>query len=159
LAWLTQVASPTATFGEFVAPFIMAGTGMALVFPTAAATVVASVREAETGKASGATNAIREIGGVMGVAVLSSVFAANGSFLSPQAFTDGVVAAMPIAVVILAVGAVLSLLIPGKDAVEDDAAKTGKRKAAQEAPVPPGGQGRPSPRPSPEPQLVAASKS
>src|SRR5690606_18988944 len=78
LAWITAVASPTTPFGDFIVPFMMAGSGMALVFPTAAAAVVSSVREAETGKASGATNAIREIGGVMGVAVLSSVFAANG---------------------------------------------------------------------------------
>jgi MFS family permease len=164
LAWLTQIATPTTTFGDFVLPFMMAGTGMALVFPTAAATVVASVREAETGKASGATNAIREIGGVMGVAVLSSVFASNGAFTSPQAFTDGVVAAMPIAVVVLAVGAVLSLLIPGKDAVEDDAAKTAKREGDSAGPAAagePGSEGRPGPRPSarPEPQLLAASKS
>ncbi|HNC06201.1 MAG TPA: MFS transporter, partial [Solirubrobacterales bacterium] len=130
--------------------FMMAGTGMALVFPTAAATVVASVREEETGKASGATNAIREIGGVMGVAVLSSIFAANGGFTSPQAFTDGVVAAMPVAVAVLAVGAVLALLIPGRDAVGDDAAKT-DRDAART--------GEPRPSLRPEPQLLAASKS
>ena len=55
-----------------------------------------SVRPQEAGQASGATNAIRELGGVMGVAVLASVFSANGSYASPQAFTDGVVAALPI---------------------------------------------------------------
>jgi len=40
------------------------------------------------GQASGATNAIRELGGVIGVAVLASVFSANGSYASPQAFSD-----------------------------------------------------------------------
>ncbi len=150
LAWITAISSPVTAFGDFVTPFMMAGTGMALVFPTAAATVVASVREEETGKASGATNAIREIGGVMGVAVLSSIFAANGGFTSPQAFTDGVVAAMPVAVAVLAVGAVLALLIPGRDAVGDDAAKT-DRDAART--------GEPRPSLRPEPQLLAASKS
>jgi hypothetical protein len=48
------------------------------------------------------------------VAVLASVFAANGGYESPQAFTDGVVAALPIAAVVLAVGAVLALLTPGR---------------------------------------------
>ncbi len=151
LAWLTLIATPSASFGEFVAPFIMAGVGMALVFPTAAATVVASVREVETGKASGATNAIREIGGVMGVAVLSSIFAANGGFTSPQTFTDGVVAAMPVAVVVLAVGAVLSLLIPSKASVESDAARTGKRED-RVADRSGGSLGQP------EPQILTASK-
>ena len=114
LAWLAVISSPTTPFVDLIAPFVLAGTGMALVFPTAAETVLAAVRPDEAGKASGATNAIREIGGVMGVAVLASVFSANGGYESPQAFTDGVVAALPVAVAVLAVGAVLALLVPGK---------------------------------------------
>jgi EmrB/QacA subfamily drug resistance transporter len=152
LGWLTTLAGPTTPFSDFIVPFMMAGTGMALVFPTAAATVISSVRESETGKASGATNAIREIGGVMGVAVLSSVFAANGSYLSPQAFSDGVVAAMPIAVVVLAVGAVLSLLIPGKDKASEDASKSAGVNHEDRVPAV-----RPLGRT--EPQTLAASKS
>ena len=62
-------------------------------------------------EASGANNAIREVGGVMGVAVLASVFAAQGGYESPQAFTDGVIGALPIAVVVLAAGAVLAVLV------------------------------------------------
>ena len=73
-----------------------------------------SVRPTEAGQASGATNAIREVGGVMGVAVLAGVFAANGGYARPQAFTDGVIAALPIAAAVLAVGAVIALLVPGK---------------------------------------------
>jgi glycerol-3-phosphate acyltransferase PlsY len=40
--------------------------------------VLAAVRSRDAGKASGATNAIREVGAVLGVAVLASVFAATG---------------------------------------------------------------------------------
>ena len=47
---------------------------MALVFAPAANAVLGSVRTEEAGQASGATNAIRELGGVLGVAVLPSVF-------------------------------------------------------------------------------------
>ena len=71
----------------------MAGTGMALVFAPAANAVLGAVRPEEAGQASGATNAIRELGGVLGVAVLASVFAANGSYASPQAFIDGLTSA------------------------------------------------------------------
>jgi hypothetical protein len=71
------------------------------------------VRPEEAGQASGATNAIRELGGVMGVAVLASVFSAHGSYVSPQAFSDGVVAALPIGAAVLAAGAVVALLVPG----------------------------------------------
>ena len=49
----------------------------------------------------------------MGVAVLASVFSANGSYASPQAFSDGVVAALPVAAVVLAVGAMMALFVPG----------------------------------------------
>ena len=112
LAWIAMVSAPDTPFVELIAPFAITGTGMSLIFPTAAATVLAAVQPDQAGKASGANNAIREIGGVMGVAVLASVFAANGGYSSPQAFTDGVTAALPVAVVVLAIGAVLALLVP-----------------------------------------------
>jgi MFS family permease len=118
LGWIGVVTTPQTPFVELIAPFAITGIGMSLVFPTAAEAVLASVRPQEAGKASGATNAIREIGGVMGVAVLASVFAANGGYESPQAFTDGVVAALPIAVVVLAIGAVLALLTPRRSRSE-----------------------------------------
>jgi EmrB/QacA subfamily drug resistance transporter len=114
MAWLAMIIEPSTSFAELIAPFSITGVGMALVFPTAPEAVLAAVRAREAGKASGATNAIREIGAVLGVAVLASVFAANGGYESPQAFTDGVVAALPIAVVVLAAGAVLALLTPGR---------------------------------------------
>src|SRR5207244_1917041 len=76
-----------------VVPFVLGGIGMALVFAPAANAVLSAVRPAEAGQASGATNAIREIGGVFGVAVLASVFSGAGSYASPQAFNDGPVAA------------------------------------------------------------------
>jgi len=66
----------------------------ALAFAPSANAVLSSVRQTETGQASGATNAIREVGGVMGVAVLAGVFAAKGGYTDPQAFTDGVSAAL-----------------------------------------------------------------
>ena len=43
----------------------------------------------EEGIASGAANALREIGGVFGVAVLASVFAAHGGYATPQTVRAG----------------------------------------------------------------------
>jgi EmrB/QacA subfamily drug resistance transporter len=126
LAWIASVSEPTTSFTTLIAPFMLAGIGMALVFPTAAAAVLSSVRPEEAGKASGATNAIREVGGVMGVAVLASVFSANGGYGSPQAFTDGVVAALPLAVVVLAVGALLALVVPGRRQAKAEPAFAGE---------------------------------
>ncbi len=113
MAWLAVVASPDVAYSTLVGPFVLAGTGMALVFAPSANAVLSSVRPREAGQASGATNAIRELGGVMGVAVLASVFSANGSYASPQAFSDGVVAALPVAAAVLAIGALIALAVPG----------------------------------------------
>ncbi len=65
------------------------------------------------GKASGASNAIREIGGVLGISVLSSVFAAHGSYASPESFVHGLHAAVPVGAAVLAAGALTALLVPG----------------------------------------------
>jgi MFS family permease len=113
LAWLAVVSSPDTAYSSLVVPFVIAGTGMALVFAPSANAVLSAVRPQEAGQASGATNAIRELGGVMGVAVLASVFSAHGSYATPQAFSDGVVAALPIGAAVLAAGALIALLVPG----------------------------------------------
>ena len=87
-------------------PFILAGTGMALVFaPDRQRRARAPCAREEAGQASGATNAIREVGGALGVAVLASVFAAHGSYASPQAFTDGMTSAVWVGAAVLAAGA------------------------------------------------------
>jgi EmrB/QacA subfamily drug resistance transporter len=114
IAWLAAITTPTTAFGSLVIPFIFAGTGMALVFAPTANAVLSAVRPQEAGQASGATNAIREVGGALGVAVLASVFASNGSYASPQAYTDGMTAAIWVGAAILAAGALVALLVPGK---------------------------------------------
>lgn len=114
IGWLASVTSPTVPYGELVIPFILAGTGMALVFAPTANAVLNAVRPQEAGQASGATNAIREVGGTLGVAVLASVFAANGSYASPVAFTNGMTSAIWVGAALLAVGAVIALLVPGR---------------------------------------------
>jgi hypothetical protein len=41
------------------------------------------------------------------------VFSAHGSYMSPQAFTSGLTAALPIGAAVLAAGTVIALLVPG----------------------------------------------
>jgi EmrB/QacA subfamily drug resistance transporter len=114
IAWLADVSTPTVAYGALVLPFIMGGVGMALVFAPAANAVLSAVRPEEAGQASGATNAIRELGGVLGVAVLASAFSASGSYASPEAFTDGMTSAIWIGAAVLAAGALVALLVPGR---------------------------------------------
>jgi len=74
--------------------------------------VTSAVRTDEAGQASGATNAIREIGGVLGIALLAAVFSARGSYATPSAFVDGFVPALTIGAITVVIGAAAALLIP-----------------------------------------------
>jgi hypothetical protein len=108
------VTEPDVAYGAIVPAFVMAGTGMALVFAPAANAVLSAVRPSEAGQASGATNTIREIGGVLGVAVLATVFTDAGGFASPDAYVDGLIPAIWVGAAVLAIGALVALLVPGR---------------------------------------------
>ena len=112
LGWLAALASVTQSYASMIAPFILAGAGMALVFAPAANAVLSSVRTHETGQASGATNAIRELGGVLGIAVLATVFTSHGSYGSPQSYVDGLIPAMWVGVAVLGLGALIAAVLP-----------------------------------------------
>jgi EmrB/QacA subfamily drug resistance transporter len=114
LAWIALVTEPTAGYSSFVGPFIVSGIGMGMFFAPVANVVLSSVRRQEEGKASGANNAIREVGGVLGVAVLASVFAHAGGYGTPETFTDGLVPALAVGAVVVGTGSLVSLLIPRK---------------------------------------------
>jgi EmrB/QacA subfamily drug resistance transporter len=122
LGWLAAVSTPSVPYTELVIPFILSGTGMAMFFAPVANVVLSSVRHDEEGQASGANNAIREVGGVFGVAVLASVFARYGGYESPQSFVDGLAPAIWVGAIVVAAGAFISLAIP-------------RRRRPQEQPV------------------------
>jgi hypothetical protein len=85
---------------------------MALVFAPSANAVLASVRTDQAGKASGANNAIRELGGVLGVAVLSTVFTSRGGYGSATEFINGLTPAMWVGAAVLAIGALIPIVLP-----------------------------------------------
>jgi len=114
LGWLAALTSVTQSYTSMIAPFLLAGSGMALVFAPVAAAVLGSVKPEEAGQASGATNTIREVGGVLGIAVLATVFTSNGSYTSAQSFVNGLVPAMWVGVAVLAAGALLAALPVGR---------------------------------------------
>jgi EmrB/QacA subfamily drug resistance transporter len=112
LGWLATLAGVHQSYTSMIAPFVLAGSGMALVFAPAANAVLSSVRVHEAGQASGANNAIRELGGVLGIAVLATVFTSHGGYTSPQAFVSGLTPAMWVGVAVLAAGALSAALLP-----------------------------------------------
>ena len=79
---------------------------------------MSAVPPEQAGVASGVNNACRELGGVFGVAVLASVFAANGGYASPARFLDGFPPALWVAVLVSAIGIVAALLTAGRSRAE-----------------------------------------
>lgn len=104
LACLAIVAARHAAFLELAPLLTIAGAGTAMVFPTVANEVMASVAPSQTGIASGTNNALRELGGVFGVAVLASVFNRHGVYGSPETFVAGFKSALWVAVAFSAIG-------------------------------------------------------
>ena len=112
LGWLALLARTDQSYASMIVPLVLAGAGMALVFAPSANAVLSSVRTEEAGQASGATNAVRELGGVLGIAVLATVFTSNGSYASAQAYVDGLIPAMWVGVAVLAAGALIAAVLP-----------------------------------------------
>ena len=114
LGWLAAVVTPTVAYEAMVVPFILAGVGMGLFFAPIANVVLSAVRPEEEGKASGATNTIREVGGVFGVAVLAAIFSANGDYTTPAAYVAGLQPAIAVGAVVVGIGAIAALFIPAR---------------------------------------------
>jgi len=114
LAWLALVLTPTVGYGTLVLPMIVGGLGMGVVFPLIALVVLDSVDRREEGQASGANNAIRELGGVFGVAVLATIFLSYGGYSSADEFTRGLIHALWVGAAIVLAGTAAALAIPGR---------------------------------------------
>jgi EmrB/QacA subfamily drug resistance transporter len=112
LAWIAAVSTPSVPYSQLVLPFILSGVGMAMFFAPVANVVLSAVRPEEEGQASGANNAIRELGGVFGVAVLASIFAHYGGYRSSATFVDGLTPSIYVGAAVVGVGAIAALFIP-----------------------------------------------
>jgi MFS family permease len=120
LGWIAAVSTPTTAYSALVIPFIISGMGMALFFAPVANVVLSAVRPEEEGQASGAQNAIRELGGVFGVAVLASIFAHYGGYFSGQGFVDGLRPAVWVGAAIVGLGALAAFAIPRRPRAQRD---------------------------------------
>jgi MFS family permease len=114
LAWIAAVSTPTTPYIDLVAPFALSGIGMGLFFAPIANLILGSVRTEEEGQASGANNAVRELGGVFGVAVLASVFSHYGGYSSGTSFVDGMTPAVYVGAAVVAFGAIAMFAIKGR---------------------------------------------
>ncbi|MER7192401.1 MFS transporter [Streptomyces flaveolus] len=132
LGYLASVITADATYAAQLPGLIISGIGMALFFAPASALVMSSVLPKEQGIASGANNALREVGGALGIAVMASIFAAQGGYESGQSFVDGLRPAVAVGAGVVALGGVAALLIPARRRT-DEALTDGP--ASEQAPI------------------------
>jgi EmrB/QacA subfamily drug resistance transporter len=111
LGTIAAISTPTTPYWQLVAPFAISGIGMAMFWAPVANVVLSAVKPEEQGQASGANNAIRELGGVFGVAVLASVFSSYGGYRTPETFVNGMNAAVAIGAGVVLLGAVAAFAI------------------------------------------------
>jgi predicted MFS family arabinose efflux permease len=113
MAWIGLIARPGLPYPLLIAPLVVAGFGAAAI-PAGQNAVVSAVAMQEIGKASGAFNMLRQLGAAFGVAILAAVFAASGSFVSPETFSSGFAPAMLVSAALSFAGAGAALLLPGR---------------------------------------------
>jgi EmrB/QacA subfamily drug resistance transporter len=112
LTWIALTMSPTTAYVDFVPGFILCGIGMGLVFAPLATVVLSQMREADHAKASGANSTLREIGGALGIAVLTAVFTGSGGQFTPAEYTHAAIPALYTGVGALIVATALTFLLP-----------------------------------------------
>jgi hypothetical protein len=93
---------------------IIAGAGVSLAMPAAQAAVINAVAVAEIGKASGAFNTFRFLGGAFGIAVLIAVFDQTGSSASPDGFAAGFSHALGAAALLSALATLAAIGLPAR---------------------------------------------
>ena len=123
-----MLLTPSTPYLDLVPPFILAGIGMTLFFVPLASLVLSSVPSALEGIASGTNSAFRELGGVLGIAVLGAVFSSSGSYASPQDYVNGLTPAIVVGAAVVLLGVLSALLVPNVQ-------RARARKAAAEAEV------------------------
>jgi EmrB/QacA subfamily drug resistance transporter len=116
MGWIALIASPDVAYWRLVAPLAIAGCGVSMAMPALQNAVVSSVAPASIGKASGAFNMMRQLGGVFGIALLVAVFTGAGSYASPQLFSDGFTSAIAVAAALSLLGAIASVGLPARRA-------------------------------------------
>ena len=114
LTWLASVTTPTVPYANLVVPFVLCGIGMTLFFVPLASLVLGAVPRDLEGVASGANAAFRELGGVLGIAVLGAIFSSHGSYASGQDYVNGMTVAVYAGAAVVAIGAIAAMLVPNR---------------------------------------------
>jgi EmrB/QacA subfamily drug resistance transporter len=118
LVWFSQVSVGGGFLTDILGPSLLAAIGLGFGFVTSTIAAVSGVKEREQGLASGLINTSQQIGGALGLAVLSTIATtrtdhvmASGTSSLQSALTDGFQSAFLGGAVIAALGFVATLIL------------------------------------------------
>ncbi|MFJ3720262.1 MFS transporter [Streptomyces sp. NPDC090057] len=93
LVWQTFITPESSYLGGVLGPMLVFGFGMGLNFVTVTVTAVSGVAQHEAGAASGLLNATQQVGGSLGLSILTTVFGSASTDEAkkqlPQFLADG----------------------------------------------------------------------
>ncbi len=124
MAWLSQVAPSQGYLDGLLGPFLLFGIGAGLSYVPMSATILRGVDRSDTGAASGIYQAMQQIGGSVGLAVLVTVAASHGQ----SAALEGAAGFAALAVV-LAAAAITRRTAPSAAASESRSPEPAGRKS------------------------------
>jgi EmrB/QacA subfamily drug resistance transporter len=114
MAWIALIADAGMDYTQMIAPLMVAGVGISMTFPAAQNSVVGSVPPEAIGKAAGTNSTMRELGGVLGIALGVAAFTGAGGYGSPTDFSNGFVAAMGVASALSLLAALAGAALPAQ---------------------------------------------
>ena len=124
LVYFTQVSVGGSYLGDLLPGFLLIAIGLGFSFVPISIAALAGVRPAEAGLASGLINTSQQIGGALGVAILSTIAtsttsdAVTSGTAVPFALTDGFQAAFMGATAIAVAGILAAVLLIRRDDLE-----------------------------------------
>jgi MFS family permease len=104
--WISLVSRGALHYADLVVPLMVAGCGVSMAMPATQSASVGAVPREAVGVASGIYSMMRQLGGVIGVAVLAAVFTATGGY---ESFTTGFARSLAVCGVLSLLGALAGL--------------------------------------------------
>jgi hypothetical protein len=104
--WLSQLGAHSSYASAMLVPFIINGAFASMVFTASTALGLEGVDAAHAGAASGLVQTMQQLGGSIGLAVIASVYAANGR---PGEIVPGMEQAFIAATLLGAIGVIAAL--------------------------------------------------
>lgn len=110
--WLAQAGAGSGYLTSVLGPTLLIAIGIGLTFPTLMAAVTADIPEGDAGIVGGLANTASQVGGAVGLAVLTTVAGARADGTGPAAFAAGYDLVFLVAAGIGVVIALVSTLLP-----------------------------------------------